>query len=86
MDCSLPGSSVRGIFQARVLEWGAIAFSLFSHGLPLFVPDELLGATATKKAIKMKATVVKAGMGLDSESYPPAPQRPWWACVTSVKP
>ena len=28
MDCSLPGSSVHGIFQARVLEWGAIAFSL----------------------------------------------------------
>ena len=28
MDCSLPGSSVRGIFQARVLEWVAIAFSV----------------------------------------------------------
>ena len=27
MDCSLPGSSVHGIFQPRVLEWGAIAFS-----------------------------------------------------------
>ena len=27
MDCSLPGSSVHGIFQARALEWGAIAFS-----------------------------------------------------------
>ena len=27
MDCRLPGSSVRGIFQASVLEWGAIAFS-----------------------------------------------------------
>ena len=27
MDCSLPASSVHGIFQARVLEWGAIAFS-----------------------------------------------------------
>ena len=27
MDCSLPGSSADGIFQARVLEWGAIAFS-----------------------------------------------------------
>ena len=27
MDCSLPGSSVHGIFKARVLEWGAIAFS-----------------------------------------------------------
>ena len=30
MDCSLPGSSVHGIFQARVLEWGAIAFSVSS--------------------------------------------------------
>ena len=28
MDCSLPGSSVHGIFQARVLEWGAVAFSM----------------------------------------------------------
>ena len=27
MDCSLPGSSIHGIFQARVLEWGAIVFS-----------------------------------------------------------
>ena len=27
MDCSPPGSSVHGTFQARVLEWGAIAFS-----------------------------------------------------------
>ena len=27
MDCSLPGSSIHGIFQARVLEWVAIAFS-----------------------------------------------------------
>ena len=28
MDCSLPGYSIRGIFQARVLEWGAIAIML----------------------------------------------------------
>ena len=27
MDCSFPGSSIHEIFQARVLEWGAIAFS-----------------------------------------------------------
>ena len=27
MDCSLPGSSIHGIFQARILEWGAVAFS-----------------------------------------------------------
>ena len=31
MDCSLPGSSVHGSFQARVLEWGAIALAI--HGL-----------------------------------------------------
>ena len=31
MDCSLPGSSVHGILQARVLEWGAIAFSNKAH-------------------------------------------------------
>ena len=34
MDCSLPGSSVHGIFQARVLEWGGIAFSSVSK-MPL---------------------------------------------------
>ena len=28
MDCSPPGSSIHGVFQARVLEWGAIAFSI----------------------------------------------------------
>jgi len=28
MDCSLPGSSIHGIVQARVLEWDAIAFSV----------------------------------------------------------
>ena len=33
MDCSLPGSSIHGIFQARVLEWGAIAFSTAAKSL-----------------------------------------------------
>ena len=33
MDCSPPGSSVHGIFQARVLEWGAIAFSVINSKL-----------------------------------------------------
>ena len=37
MDCSLPGSSIHEIFQARVLEWGAIAFSGSSAGAHL--PD-----------------------------------------------
>ena len=36
MDCSLPGSSVHGIFQARVLEWGAIYYyqTLYDGGFP----------------------------------------------------
>ena len=34
MDCRLPGSSVHGIFQARVLEWGAIAFSDYLPNKP----------------------------------------------------
>ena len=36
MNYSLPGSSVHGIFQARVLEWGAIAFSLQIHLLSFY--------------------------------------------------
>ena len=35
IDCGPPGSSVHGIFQARVLEWGAIAFSISYHWLVL---------------------------------------------------
>ena len=38
MDCSLPGSSIHGIFQARVLEWGAIAFST-----EIDYPGQILG-------------------------------------------
>ena len=47
MDCSLPGSSVHGIFQARVLEWGAIAFSneldLYNTDLALYKKELNLG-------------------------------------------
>ena len=47
MDCSPPGSSAHGIFQARVLEWGAIAFSQLSfhkyigNRFPLNLPSLL---------------------------------------------
>ena len=37
MDCNPPGSSIHGIFQARVLEWGAIAFS-DSPFIPTYFP------------------------------------------------
>ena len=42
MDCSPPGSSVHGIFQARVLEWGAIPFSVI-----------LLAAAAAAKSLQL---------------------------------
>jgi len=37
MDCSLPGSSIHGIFQARVLEWGANAFSKVSDKIKILL-------------------------------------------------
>ena len=46
MDCSLPGSSIHGIFQARVLEWGAIAFSklnIITDNWGLVVITQVLG-------------------------------------------
>ena len=44
-DCSLPGSSVHGIFQTRVLEWGAIAFSncvLYFPYYYIIIYDEII--------------------------------------------
>ena len=42
MDCSLPGSSIHGIFQARVLEWGAVAFSAEWNRELFFLPHTIL--------------------------------------------
>ena len=53
MDCSLPGSSFLGVFQARVLEWGAIAFSgkgtLDSHKRDGFGYDLVAKITGVEK-------------------------------------
>ena len=46
MDCSLPGSSVHGIFQARVLEWGAMAFSSHTSRFLLNQKTGLVGKKA----------------------------------------
>ena len=54
MDCSLPGSSIRGIFQARVLEWGAIAFSRGSVYIKLMV------AQMVKNPLAMQETQVRS--------------------------
>ena len=48
MDCSLTGSSVHGIFQARVLEWGAVAFSAVYEA----VSDKLVCGTRVATPIR----------------------------------
>ena len=48
MDCGLPGSSIHGIFQARVLEWGAIAFSA------VYTSNELLEAQVSYNQARWK--------------------------------
>ena len=50
MDCNLPGSSIQGIFQARVLEWGAIAFSA-----PAWQADALPSEPPGKTQVKVKS-------------------------------
>ena len=51
MDCSLPGSSIHGIFQARVLEWGAIAFSV-SAAQGITKPDHLIEMASQERGGK----------------------------------
>ena len=67
MDCSLPGSSVHGIFQARVLEWGAIAFSERETGLPQLANPR--GCTDSLFYFTMKSVCVSHSVAFDS--WPP---------------
>ena len=48
MDCSPPGSSVHGIFQARVMEWGAIAFSEPNAHATFILPNYLTDSCSVK--------------------------------------
>ena len=41
MDCTLPGSSIHGIFQARVLEWVAIAFYSILKSRDITLPTKI---------------------------------------------
>ena len=75
MDCSLPGSSAHGIFQARVLEWGAIAFSTlflqlasnttpsrkFSHWPPF--PPQPIGQVSSVHQTPNKSEMQRTELG-----------------------
>ena len=69
MDCSLPGSSVPGIFQTRVLERGAIAFS--SGGL---ISHLLLGKGFPPTIINMDCLTVSMGQQSGSSVAGMAPE------------
>ena len=77
MDCSLPGSSVHGIFQARVLEWGATAFSDVASGPPL--TRSLLLLTFCMNYCVMFVTTVL-------HLFIPFPSEPWEASTVSLVP
>ena len=77
MDCNLPGSSIHGIFQARVLEWGAIAFSRRSSiqsaktrpGADCGSDHELLIAKFRLKLKKVRETSRPFGYDLNQIPY-----------------
>ena len=62
MDCSLPGSSVHEIFQARVLEWGAIAFSIdgILKSKDITVPTKVRIVKAMIFSVVMSRSIRKA--------------------------
>ena len=83
MDCSPPGSSIHGIFQARVLEGGAIAFSDVMYDLPQFEKIKAINKKKEKKihieALSSKETQSASGESdMTSGSVPRGPG-PLWA-------
>ena len=62
MECNLPGSSVHGIFQARVLVWGAIAFSRYADYATVMSERE---EELKSLLIKVKEESGKAGLKLN---------------------
>ena len=59
MDCSLPGSSIHGIFQARVLEWGAIAFSSCYSRVQFFVTQWTIALQAPLSMEILQVRILK---------------------------
>ena len=71
MDCSLPHSSIQGIFQARVLEWGAISFSKIVHYLQW---NRFWLSSQIKKKVRLNIPVsFSLFMSYFTPSLPPIP-------------
>ena len=73
MDYSLPGSSIHGIFQGRVLEWGAIAFSAkstYSMIILVVIGKEVSVREVVEKTIQDNNSDVNSGYLMSGTGYP----------------
>ena len=62
MDCSLPGSSIHGIFQAKVLEWGAIAFSVSKYRPLKKIKSSLVYFMKVAQPVRVSLNLVKVAL------------------------
>ena len=73
MDCSPPGSSDHGIFQARVLEWGAIAFSVMEVSTELFFRCQwLMLDKAVETSVKLCSSGIITGANRQAQCEVPS--------------
>ena len=63
MDCGLPGSSVHGIFQARILEWGTIAFCYLTY----FVKTIKISSAFSLSIVNLKYTSDRCWICVESK-------------------
>ena len=63
MDCSLPGSSIHGIFQARILEWGTIAFCYLTY----FVKTIKISSAFSLSIVNLKYTSDRCWICVESK-------------------
>ena len=87
VDCSLPGSSVHGVFQARVLEWVAISFSKgSSHPRDRTQVSRIVGRCYTVWASCVHVTKTRVGHGSDNATRAwPLKSGSWAAQSMKVK-
>ena len=67
MDCSLPSSSVHGIFQATVLEWGAMAFSNIMDTILTAFHDLMAISLRDERDISLCNTFLKISVKTESQ-------------------
>ena len=77
-DCSLPGSSVHGIFQVRVLEWVAIAFSVISVYISIIFPfDEEVNLEKILKVLGIPRWLIVKESACQCRRYRKPGHDPW---------